>query len=102
MRPSVVEALGAESHLIFHVDAPRVQADAVRAASDAQAGDETLFAEDERAELTARIATLVPPRLDAEIELAVHVERAHFFDPSTGAVVAAGAHVAGSAVPAVS
>jgi multiple sugar transport system ATP-binding protein len=102
VRPSVVEALGAESHLIFHVDAPRVQADAVRAATDSQAGDETLFAEDERAEFTARIAALTPPPLDEEIDLAVHVERAHFFDPRTGAVVMPGTRVAAPAVPAAS
>jgi multiple sugar transport system ATP-binding protein len=87
VRPAVVEALGAESHLIFHLDAPRVRADAVRAATDSRAGDESLFADDDRVEFTARIATLAPIPLDAEIELAVHVERAHFFDPQTGAVV---------------
>jgi len=100
VRPAVVESLGAESHLIFHLDAKRVQAEAVQAATAAQAGDETLFAGDERAEFTARIASLAPIPLDAEIELAVHVERAHFFDPRAGEVVPAGARAAASAVPA--
>jgi multiple sugar transport system ATP-binding protein len=102
VRPAVVEALGAESHLIFHVDAKRVQAEAVRAATDSQAGDETLFAKDERAEFTARIAALGPIAVDQEIDLAVHVERAHFFDPRTGEVVAAGSRAVGTAVPAAS
>jgi multiple sugar transport system ATP-binding protein len=100
VRPAVVEALGAESHLIFHLDAKRVQADAVRAAADAQAGDETLFADDERAEFTARIPTLTPIAPETEVELAVHIERAHFFDPQTGEVVRAGVRATSSAVPA--
>jgi hypothetical protein len=36
------------------------------------------------------------------MELAVHVERAHFFDPQTGEVIAHGAHSARPAVPAAS
>jgi multiple sugar transport system ATP-binding protein len=102
VRAAVVEALGAESHVIFHLDAPRVWADAVRAAADTQAEEQTLFADDERAEFTARIATLTPIAPGAEIELAVHVERAHFFDPQTGEVILPGARTAPPAVPAVS
>jgi multiple sugar transport system ATP-binding protein len=97
---SVVEALGAESHVIFHLDAPRVRTDAVRAAGDEQADDPTLFADDERAEFTARIAALAPIPLGAEIDLAVHVERAHFFDAATGEVVAPGSRAARSALRA--
>jgi multiple sugar transport system ATP-binding protein len=102
VQAAVVEALGAESHVIFHLDAPRVQADAVRAAADAHADDQTLFADDERAEFTARIATLTPIAPGAEIELAVHVERAHFFDPHTGEVILPGARIAPPTVPAAS
>jgi multiple sugar transport system ATP-binding protein len=87
---SVVEALGAESHVIFQLDAPRVQTDAVRAAADAHTDDQTLFADDERAEFTARIGTTTPVQPGSEVGLAVHVERAHFFDPQTGAVVLPG------------
>ena len=102
VRAAVVEELGAESHVIFHLDAPRVTADAVRAAADTRADDETLFADDERAEFTARIETLTPIPHGAEIELAVHVERAHFFDPQTGEVIRPGGQTAPSPVPAAS
>jgi multiple sugar transport system ATP-binding protein len=52
----VVEKLGSESHLIFAVDAPRISADAVRAAQDAEEADDgLLFTDDERAQFTARV-----------------------------------------------
>ncbi|HZQ81953.1 MAG TPA: sn-glycerol-3-phosphate ABC transporter ATP-binding protein UgpC [Gaiellaceae bacterium] len=102
VKAAVVEALGAESHVIFHVDAPRVQADAVSAAADSEADDETLFADDQRAEFTARISAQMPVAPDQEIELAVHVERAHFFDPQTGEVLAAGTRGGQYAMPAAS
>jgi multiple sugar transport system ATP-binding protein len=91
VQAAVVEALGAESHVIFHLDAPRVQTDAIRAAADAEAEDQMLFVDDERAEFTARIETVTPIPPGAEIELAVHVERAHYFDPLTGEVILPGA-----------
>ena len=54
VRIDVVEDLGAESHLIFAIDAPRVSAEAVRAAADLAADDEgKLFANDQRAVFTA-------------------------------------------------
>jgi multiple sugar transport system ATP-binding protein len=100
VRAAVVEALGAESHVIFQLDAPPVRADAVRAAADEQAEDQLLFADDERAEFTARIGSVAPIPPGTEIELAVHVERAHFFDPQTGDVILPGA--VRPAVPAAS
>jgi multiple sugar transport system ATP-binding protein len=97
---SVVEALGAESHVIFHLDAPRVQSDAVSAAGAEETDDPTLFADDERAEFTARIAAPAPIPLGAEIDLAVHVDRAHFFDPATGEVIVPSSPTARPAVRA--
>ncbi len=91
VQAAVVEELGAESHVIFHLDAPRVTTDAVRAAADTQADDETLFADDQNAEFTARVETQSPIAPGSQVELAVHVERAHFFDPQTGDVVTSGA-----------
>ena len=52
---TVVEDLGAESYVIFTVDAPRVVAEAVRAAADTAAPDESLLAYDTRAVFTARL-----------------------------------------------
>ena len=92
VRPDVVEDLGAEHHLVFTVDAPRVSAEAVRAATETGTDDEgKLFADDERASFTAVLDARhsVPP--GGEVELAVDHNRLHFFDPSTGESLDSGA-----------
>jgi multiple sugar transport system ATP-binding protein len=83
----VVEDLGSESHVIFPLDAPRVVAEAVRAAEEPIEGGETLFVDDQRALFTARIDAGGPISLGATLELAVDTGRLHFFDPATGAVL---------------
>jgi multiple sugar transport system ATP-binding protein len=80
----VVEDLGAEQHVVFSVDAPRVTADAVVAARDG--ADGTLF-RDRRAVFTASIDARRPVRPGERIELAVDNTRFHFFDPTTGAAL---------------
>jgi multiple sugar transport system ATP-binding protein len=94
VRAEIVEELGAEMHVIFHIDAPRVTADAVRAAADTHTDEETpLFADDRRAEFTARIDSRTPVSPGAEVELAIHVDGLHFFDVESGEVLATeGAH----------
>jgi multiple sugar transport system ATP-binding protein len=87
VRAEVVEDLGAETHVIFPLDAPRVVAEAVRAAEDPAQGGETLFADDQRALFTARIEARGPVATGATLELAVDTGRMHFFEPSTGAVL---------------
>jgi multiple sugar transport system ATP-binding protein len=88
VKPDVIEDLGSESHLIFTIDAPRVSAEAVRAAIDAGDGDEgKLFADDQRAVFTAVLYGRRPIPTDAEVELAVHHSRLHLFDPGTGLAV---------------
>ena len=83
----VVEDLGAENHLIFTIDAPRVSAEAVRAAADLTADDEgTLFA-DERAVFTAVVDAKTATAPGSDVELAVDHARMHFFDPATGLVL---------------
>jgi multiple sugar transport system ATP-binding protein len=96
VRADVVEDLGAEMHVIFPVDAPRVSADAVRAATEAAADDVTFFAEDQRAVFTAVLDTRHELRPGGEAELAVDHTRLHFFDPATGLTLntAVPAHVA--------
>jgi multiple sugar transport system ATP-binding protein len=86
VRATIVEELGAESHVLFPVDAPRVATDAVRAAAD-RSGDEGLLADDERAIFTARIEGYEPVAPGSELELAVETSRLHFFDPGTGSVL---------------
>ncbi len=87
VRTTIVEELGAESHVIFTVDAPRVVAEAVRAAEDPAAQGESLLAYDTRAVFTARLdgERLVPQ--GTEVELALDPRRMYFFDPATGDVL---------------
>ena len=78
---AVVEELGSDTHVIFPVDAPRVEAEAVQ---DAIAGQEATLLADDRAMFDAR----VDPRVDAaggrRLRLAVDPSRFYFFDPATG------------------
>jgi multiple sugar transport system ATP-binding protein len=87
VRATVVEDLGAESHVIFAIDAPRVVAEAVRTAEDVIEPAEGLLADDDRALFTARVdgQHFVSP--GDELDLAVDPRRMHFFDPTTGAVL---------------
>ena len=90
VQPEVVEDLGSEHHVIFTLDAPRVVAEAVRAASDD--GDEgKLFAED-RAAFTAVVDARRRIATGTELELAIDYRRLHFFDPATNLSLAAVKH----------
>jgi multiple sugar transport system ATP-binding protein len=99
VRPDVVEELGAETHLIFTVNAPPVSAEAVRAAAEAESEDEgKLFADDQRAAFTAVVDGRRPCEQGADIVLAVEHTQLHFFDPKTG--LALGADGEGVSAPA--
>jgi multiple sugar transport system ATP-binding protein len=85
VRPEVVEDLGSEQHVIFTIDAQRVSAEAVRAATETGEDDEgKLFADDQRAVFTACLDARRTVTHGAELELALDHRRFHFFDPSTG------------------
>jgi multiple sugar transport system ATP-binding protein len=85
VRPDVIEDLGTETHVIFTIDAPRVTAEAVRAATESGEDDEgKLFADDQRAAFTACLDARRPLPPGPEIELAVDHRRLHCFDPATG------------------
>ena len=87
VRVDVVEDLGSESHLIFAINAPRVSAEAVRAAADTADDDEgKLFADDQRAIFTACVDPKQAISAGTEVELALDHTRFHFFDGSTGLV----------------
>ena len=75
----VVEDLGSDMHVIFPVDAPRVDAEEVRPSSE----DEALFGAD-GAVFTARVAATTDVRPGHRIRLAVDPTRFHFFDPGSG------------------
>jgi multiple sugar transport system ATP-binding protein len=103
VRPDIVEELGAESHLIFRINAPRVMTDAVRAAADTRSEEEaaaaTLFVDDENAEFTALVDSRFPVAPGQEVDLAIHAAGLHFFDRETGDVVDVGRASRGAAPP---
>jgi multiple sugar transport system ATP-binding protein len=92
----VVEDLGAETHVIFTVDAPRVSAEAVLAAVEAAADDEGRLFADDRASFTAAIDSKRQVRAGEPVELAVDHRSLHFFDPDTGLTLPAHADVIGA------
>jgi multiple sugar transport system ATP-binding protein len=81
----VVEQLGSESHLIFAVDAPRISADAVRAAHDSEDVDDgVLLADDARSQFTARVDGRFAVRAGDEVTLALDAAALHAFDCESG------------------
>jgi len=87
----VLEELGADTHVIFAIDAPRVEAEELRAAADNE--EEALIADD-RAVWNARVSTRTEARPGARLRLAVDPGRFYFFDPDTGASLGRPAPVA--------
>jgi multiple sugar transport system ATP-binding protein len=83
----VVEKLGSESHLIFAVDAPRISAEAVRAAQESD--DDVLLADDQRSQFTARVDGRFAVRAGEEVTLAVDASALHAFDPESGLALGA-------------
>jgi multiple sugar transport system ATP-binding protein len=88
VKPDVVEDLGAEYHVIFTVDAPRVSTDAVRAAADFNSEDEGKLFADDRAVFTVVVDARRPLDSGSDVELAVDNRSLHFFDPATGSSLA--------------
>jgi multiple sugar transport system ATP-binding protein len=84
VEPAVVEELGSATHAIFHIDAPAVDADAVRAASD-EGERAVLLATDRRALFTAALAEDARVKAGSPLRLAVDPGRFHFFDLESGA-----------------
>jgi multiple sugar transport system ATP-binding protein len=81
----VVERLGAESHVIFPVDAPRLTGEAAAAADEATAeSDATVLATDQRVRFTARVERRHGLEEGAAVEFAIRVDALHLFDPRTG------------------
>jgi multiple sugar transport system ATP-binding protein len=87
---AVVEELGSATHVLFTIEAPPVEVDSVRAASDDRERA-TLLATDRRALFTAEVAEGTPVRPGDRLRLALDPARLHFFDPDTGATLRAGA-----------
>jgi multiple sugar transport system ATP-binding protein len=81
---AVVEDLGSATHVLFTIEAPPVDVESVRAASDDRERA-TLLATDRRALFTAELAEGTAVRPGQAIGLALDPRRLHFFDPETGA-----------------
>jgi multiple sugar transport system ATP-binding protein len=88
---AVVEDLGSDAHVIFAVDAPRVDAEEARPTSD----DETLLGA-EGAVFTARVDAATKARPGRPLRLAVDPGTFHFFDRETGLALRTGISPAAS------
>jgi multiple sugar transport system ATP-binding protein len=84
IEPAIVEELGSATHAIFHVDAPPVDTEAVRAATD-EGDAAVLLASDRRALFTATLEEGTPITVGKPLRLAVNPTRFHYFDLETGA-----------------
>jgi multiple sugar transport system ATP-binding protein len=82
---SVLEELGADAHVIFPIDAPRVAAEDLEATVDEPL--EGLIADDQRALFNARVDPRTAAAIGRPIRLAVDPAQFHFFDAETGATL---------------
>jgi multiple sugar transport system ATP-binding protein len=76
----VLEELGSDVHVYFHVDAPRIAAEALVEASE----DEATLLVEEKALFNARVDPRTKAEIGSRLRLAVDPNRFHFFDPKTG------------------
>ncbi len=86
IRVEVVEELGAETHVIFPVDASPVDVSGAR-----EATEEDVLIGEARTHFTARVDPQTSAKAGAALRLAVDTSRFHYFDPETGARLAAAA-----------
>jgi multiple sugar transport system ATP-binding protein len=90
---TIVEELGSDSHVIFPIDAPRVEAEELRAAVD---DEEDALLADDRSMWNARVSSKADAEPGRRIQLAVDPTELYFFDPETGASLTVGAPAAAS------
>ena len=96
VKVELVEELGDEVQIAFPVDAPRVEAEAVRAAADTGDADEgRLLLDDQRTRFTASLEGRRAVRMGERVRLAFDAHDLHFFDPASGAALASDAVSAG-------
>ena len=86
----VLEELGSDTHVIFPIDAPRVEAEDLRAAADHE--EDALLADD-RSLFNARVASRTEANPGSPLRLALEPGSLYFFDPDTGASLTPGAAV---------
>ncbi len=82
----VVEELGSDSHVIFPIDAPRVEAEELRAAAD---NEEDALLADDQSLWNARVSSKTEAEPGRRLRLAVDPAELYFFDPESGASLTA-------------
>jgi multiple sugar transport system ATP-binding protein len=75
--PEVVEELGSDAHVFFHLDAEAV-------ATDVSGRDEAALLPESKALYSARIDPRARARVGEPLELGLDAARLHFFDPESG------------------
>ncbi len=88
---AVLEELGSDSHVIFPIDAPRVEAEELRAAAD---NEEDALLADDQSLWNARVSSKTEAEPGRRLRLAVDPAELYFFDPDTGASLTVGAPAA--------
>jgi multiple sugar transport system ATP-binding protein len=78
--PAVVEELGSEAHVFFHVAAAPVTAEILERSE----GEEATLLPDSEALFAARVDPATSARVGAPLRLAVNPARLHFFDAQSG------------------
>jgi len=77
----VLEELGSDAHVFFHVDAPRITSEVL----EAEGEDAAQLVVEPHALLNARVDPRTAARVGASLRLAVDPARFQFFDSETGA-----------------
>ena len=90
--PEVVEELGSDAHVFFHLDAQAV-------ATDVSGRDEATLLPESKALYSARIDPRARARVGEPIELALDAARLQFFDPESGKTLLSDASGAQAAAP---
>jgi multiple sugar transport system ATP-binding protein len=78
----VLEELGSDTHVIFPIEAPRVETEELRAAADHE--EDALLADDQTL-WNARVASRTEAEAGEPLRLAMEPAAFYFFDPDTGA-----------------
>jgi multiple sugar transport system ATP-binding protein len=77
----VLEELGSDTHVIFPIDAPRVETDELR---ETREGEDELLLAGDKAVFNARVDARTAASPGSPLRLAVDPARFHFFDRETG------------------
>jgi multiple sugar transport system ATP-binding protein len=91
----VLEELGSDSHVIFPIDAPRVEAEELRAAAD---NEEDALIADDQSLWNARVSSKTGAEPGRRLRLALDLTELYFFDPDSGASLTAEAAPAAATV----